>query len=320
MKAAMYYRYGSPDVLQIKEVEKPVPKANEVLVKVAAASINSWDWDMIRGKPYIIRIWGLTKPKFKIPGADFAGVIEAIGKSVTKFKPGDEVLGDLCASGWGAYAEYVCAPENTLSIKPSSISFQDAAAFPQAGVMALQGIRDMAQTKHGDKVLINGAGGGVGTIAIQLAKMYGAEVTAVDSASKLEMLRSIGADHLIDYTKKDFTKQGKQYDTILDMVANRSILEYKRTLNPTGKFIMVGGTGSSIIQAMTLGPLLSANGKKTLGILAHEPNKNVNDLTKLCEEGKIKPVIDRNYPLDEIAEAFRYYGSGNVKGKIIFTS
>ncbi len=319
MKAIVYHEYGSPDVLRLKEVDTPVPNDNEVLVRVHAASINSWDWDMVRGKPYIIRMWGLFKPKCKIPGADIAGRVEAVGESVTKFQPGDAVFGDLCNSGWGGYAEYVCVEENSLALKSSEMSFEEAAAYPQAGVMALQGIRDKGKIKPGHQVLINGAGGGVGTFAVQLAKYYGAEVTAVDSSDKLELAASIGADHTIDYKKEDFVQNGRKYDLILDPVANRSIYEYKQSLTSTGKFVMVGGTGKSIIQSMVLGPLLSESNGKKLGILAHEPNKDLNFLTDLFEKDVVKPVIDKVFPLNKIQEAFRYYASGNHIGKVVIS-
>jgi NADPH:quinone reductase-like Zn-dependent oxidoreductase len=319
MKAIVYQKYGPPDVLELREVEKPVAGGNEVLVKVHAASINSWDWDLLRGKPFVFRLWGLLKPKYQIPGADIAGLVEAVGKDVKQFQPGDEVFGDLCGCGWGGFAEYVCAQENALALKPASMTFEQAAAIPQAAVMALQGIRDKGEVQPGQKVLINGAGGGVGTFAVQIARYFGAEVTGVDSTAKLDMMRSIGADHVIDYTQEDFTQNGQRYDLIIDVVANRSIFDYKRVLSPRGIFIMVGGTVAAIFQAMFLGPLISKTGSKKLGILVHKPNKDLAFLKELFEDDKVKPVIDRCYPLSEVAEAFRYFGKGHTRGKVVIT-
>jgi NADPH:quinone reductase-like Zn-dependent oxidoreductase len=319
MKAIVYTNYGSPDVLKFTEIQQPVAEGNKVLIRVHAASINSWDWDMVRGKPYIVRIGGLRTPRYRIPGADLAGVVESTGPEVKKLKVGDRVFGDLCASGWGAYAEYVCAPETVLSIIPANISFSQAAALPQAGVMALQGIRDMAQVIAETKVLINGAGGGVGTLAVQLAKMYGAEVTAVDSSIKLDMLRSIGADHLIDYKTEDFTANGQKYDLILDVVANRTLSQYRRSLNSGGRFIMVGGTASSIIETMFFGTLVSKLSGRKLGLLMHKPNKNLAELADLVSARKITPVIRKEFGLHETPEAMRYFGSGRAEGKVIIT-
>ncbi|MFC2125011.1 NAD(P)-dependent alcohol dehydrogenase [Bacteroidota bacterium] len=320
MKAIVYTEYGSPDVLQFKEVEKPVPKDDEVLVKVHAASLNNWDWDLVRGKPYLFRlISGLLKPKYNIIGADIAGRVEAIGGNITGFQVGDEVFGDLCESGWGGFAEYTCARENALALKPASMTFEQAAAIPQGGVMALQGIRDDGKVQSGHKVLINGAGGATGTFAIQMGKHYGAEVSAVDHASKFDLMRSIGADHVIDYTQEDFTQNGKQYDLIIDVVANRSIFDYRRALSPEGKFFMVGGTISSIFQVMILGPMISKKRGKKLGVLMHKPNKDLSYIIALFEAGKVIPVIDKCYPLSEVPEAIQRLGEGKSMGKIIIT-
>ncbi len=317
MKAIVYTKYGSPDVLQLKEVEKPTPKDNEVLVTVHAASLNSWDWDLLRGKPFLVRLWGLLRPKYQILGADIAGRVEAVGKNVKLFQPGDAVFGDLCRCGWGGFAEYVCAKENALAIKPASMTFEEVAAIPQAGVMALQSIRDKGQVQPGQQVLINGAGGGVGTFAVQIAKSYGAEVTGVDNTKKLDMLHSIGADQVIDYTQEDFTKNGQRYDLIVDVVANRSIVDYKRALSPNGILVMVGGSMSALFQTFFLGPWISMMGSKKMGILAHEPNKNLVHMKEFFETGKVVPVIDRRYPLSEVAEALRYLGEGHAKGKVV---
>lgn len=317
MNAIVFEKYGSPDVLSLQEIPKPVPKANEVLVKVHAASINSWDYDMLRGEPFIVRMWGLFKPKYTIPGADIAGCVEAVGSDVKKFKPGDEVFGDLCECGWGGYAEYTCGTENTFAFKPKEMTFEEAAAIPQAGLMALQSIRDKGQVKPGDKVLINGAGGGVGAFAVQIAKLLGAEVTVVDRESKLNYLRELGADHSIDYTRLDFTKNGKTYDVIIDVVSNRSLSEYKKSLNPGGRFLMIGGTMRAIFQAMVLSRLISKQGDRHLGLLAYQANKGLDEMSMMYQSGKVIPVIDRIYSLSQTANAFRYYAEGNFRGKIV---
>jgi len=320
MKAIVYERYGSPDVLELKEVEKPVPKDNEILIKVYAASVNDWDWGLLRGKPFVNRLlFGLLKPKIKILGVDIAGQVEAVGRNVKKFQPGDEVFGDLSGCGWGGFAEYVCALENALSLKPASITFEQAAAVPQAAVLALQGLRDKRQIQPGQKILINGAGGGAGTFAVQIAKSFGAEVTGVDSTSKLDMMRSIGADQVIDYTREDFTKNGQCYDLILDFAAYHSIFDYKRALSPKGIYVMVGGSSARIFQVMFLGTWISMTGSKKMGILMHKPNKDLAFMKELFEAGKVVPIIDRRYPLNETAEALRYFGEGHARGKVVIT-
>ncbi|MCH7574931.1 MAG: NAD(P)-dependent alcohol dehydrogenase [Candidatus Marinimicrobia bacterium] len=322
MKAIVYTKYGSPDVLQLREVAKPDPKDNEVLIKVHAASVNSWDWDLLRGTPFLVRLvsFGLLKPKYETPGADISGRVEAVGRNAKQFQPGDEVFGDLSGSGWGGFAEYVCAPENLLALKPSGITFEEAAAVPQAALLALQGLRDKGQIQPGQKVLINGAGGGVGTFAVQIAKSYGAEVTGVDSMGKLEMLRSIGADHVIDYTQEDFTQNGQRYDLILDVMAHHSMFDYKRALSPRGIYVMVGGATAQIFQVLLLGPWFSLTGSKKLGALALKPNPSDLELMmEYIEAGKVVPVIDRRYRLSEVAEAFRYFGEGHAQGKVVIT-
>ncbi len=319
MKAIVYTKYGLPDVLQLKEVEKPTPKDDEVLVKVHAASVNDWDWGLLRGKPFGNRIPGLLKPKYKILGGDIAGRVEAAGRNVKQFQPGDEVFGDLCQCGWGGFAEYVCARENALTLKPAGMSFEEAAAVPQAAILALRGLRYKGRIQPGQKVLINGAGGGAGTFAVQIAKSFGAEVTGVDSTGKLEMMRSIGADQVIDYTKTDFTKNGRHYDLILDLAAHHSIFDYKRALNPKGIFVVVGGSTARIFQAVFLGALISMTGGKKMGLLMHKPNEDLAFIIELFEAGKVVPVIDRRYPLSEVAEALRYFGEGHAKGKLVIT-
>ncbi len=319
MKAIVFTKYGSPDFLELKEVEKPTPKENEVLIKVHASSINDWDWGLLRGKPFANRVmFGLLKPK-KILGCDIAGRVEAIGKNVKQFQPGDNVFGDISGGNWGGFAEYACARENEIALKPVSMSFEEAAAIPQAGALALQSVYDKAQIQSGQKVLINGAGGGAGTFAVQIAKSLGAEVTGVDSTRKLNMMRSIGADHVIDYTQEDFTKNGQCYDLIIDNAAHHSIFDYKRALSPKGIYVMLGGSTARIFQIMFLGPLISMTGSKKLGILMLKPNKDLAFMKELFETGKVKPVIDRRYPLSEVAEALRYFGEGLAQGKVVIT-
>lgn len=318
MKAIVYQHYGSPDMLELKELEVPKINDDEVLVNVHATSINSWDWDMLTGRPRIYRLlFGLFGPRLKVLGADISGTVEAIGKNVTRFKIGDEVFGDLCEGNWGGLAEYTRARTNALSVKPSSMTFEQAASIPQAGLLALQGLRYKGATiKKGDKVLINGGGGGVGTFAIQIAKHFGAEVTGVDSALKFDTMRAAGADHIIDYKKEDFTQNGIKYNYILDVVANRSVFAYRNALSEYGTFAMVGGKVGSILQTAFLGPLLS-RGNKKLGLVVHKPNKGLDELINLFNEGTIKPFLDGSFSLEDAVEAFRYFGKGMVKGKIV---
>ncbi len=320
MKAMVYTKYGTTDGLKLQEVEKPIPKDNEVLIKIHAASINSWDWDLLRGIPFLVRLEGLLKPKYQILGADIAGRVEAVGRGVKQFVPGDEVFGDISGCSWGGFAQYVCARESALTLKPASMTFEVAAAIPQAAVLALQGLRDKGKIQKGQKVLINGAGGGVGTFAVQIAKSIGAEVIGVDSTRKLDMLLSIGADQVIDYTQDDFTQNGERYDLILDVAGYRSIFDYKRALRPNGTYVMVGGSMNRIFQIMFLGPLISKFGSKKMGILMHKPNHNdQNFIKELFEAGKVVPVIDRRYSLSQVPEALRYFGEGHPKGKVVIS-
>ena len=319
MRAIVYERYGPPDVLRLEEVEKPIPKDDEVLVEVHAVSVNDWDWGLLQGIPFANRMTnGLLKPKRAILGSDIAGRIEAVGKNVKQFQPGDQVYGDLSGT-WGGFAEYVCARENSLALKPASMTFEEAAAIPQAAMLAIQGLRDKGRIQSGQKLLINGAGGGVGTFAVQIAKLYGVEVTGVDSSGKLDMLRSMGFDHVIDYAQEDFTKNGQCYDLILDVKTNRSILHYARALCPNGVYVTVGGSTARLLQALLLGPLISMISKKNIRIVLLKPNKDLAYMNQLFEAGKLKPVIDGPYKLDEIPEAFRHFGEGRHKGKIVIT-
>jgi NADPH:quinone reductase-like Zn-dependent oxidoreductase len=322
MKAVVNHVYGSPDVLQLEEVAKPGPKDDEVLVEVHAASVNAADWHLLRGKPFLVRlvVGGLLKPKNTILGAAFAGRVEAVGSNVTQFQPGDEVFGDVSGSGFGAFAEYVCVPENALALKPANMTFEEAATIPVAAVTALQGLRDKGQIQQGQKVLINGASGGVGMFAVQIAKAFGADVTAVCSTRNVDMVRSLGADHVIDYTQEDFTKNGQQYDLILAANGYHSIWAYKRALRSKGKYVLTGGSMAQMYQAMLLGPLISMTGSKKMGNLLAKPNqKDLVFVKELLEAGKIVPVIERRYPLSEVPEAIQYVEAGHARGKIVIT-
>ncbi len=317
MKAIVYTKYGTLDVLELKEVEEPIPDDHEVLVRVLASSINEWDWSLMQGNLFINRLlYGLFKPKRQILGADIAGLVEAVGRNVKRFQPGEAVFGDL-GDAWGGFAEYVCAPEEALALKPASLTFEQAAAVPQAGLMALGALRSAGEIQAGHKVLINGAGGGTGTFAVQIAQSFGAEVTVVDSAEKLDALRLLGAAHLIDYAKEDFTRTGQRYDLILDVAAHHSIFDYERALNPKGQYVVVGGSLARIFQVMLLGPLISRFRGKKMGIYGHEPNKEFALMIELVEAGKVSPVIDKSYPLSGVPEALRYFGDGHHKGKIV---
>ncbi|MBK5101880.1 MAG: NAD(P)-dependent alcohol dehydrogenase [Desulfobacteraceae bacterium] len=321
MKAIVYEKYGPPDVLQLKEVEKPIPKEDEALVKVHAASVNAADLEILRGT-WAARFGGPLRPQHKIPGSDLAGRVEAVGSNVKQLQPGDEIWGDLSFPyGYGTFAEYVCVSENALVMKPASMTFEEASTYPQSAIISLQSLRDKGQIQPGQKVLINGAGGGMGTFAVQLAKYYGAEVTGVDSASKLNMLRSIGADHVIDYAQEDYTKSGQRYDLILDVVAYRSVFDYRRALSPEGIFLIVGGSLATFLQVLILGALISRMGSKKLGPNAYEPNnkEDLAFLAELFESGDVVPFIDRRYPLSEVPEAIRYLEEEPHLGKIVIT-
>ncbi len=317
MKAVVYERYGPPDVLQIQEVEKPTPDKNQVLVKVHATSINAGDYFARGGKPFLIRffIGGLLKPNDTRLGTDLAGQVEAVGENVKQFLPGDEVFG--CCHG--AFAEYVCAPEGALVLKPANISDQQAAGVPWAALVALQTIRYAGEIQPGQKVLIQGASGGVGTFTVQIAKAFGAEVTAVCSKRNLEIARSIGADHVIDYTREDFTQNPQCYDMILAINGYHSLSAYKRKLRPQGIYVCGGGALRQILQAMLFGALLSRKGGKQVRMMRSGEiiQKDLVFLAKLLEEGKFRPVIDRCYSLDEVVEAFRYVEEKHPQGKVI---
>ena len=319
MKAIVRYKYGSPDVIQLVETEKPTPKDNEVLVKVHAASINSYDWRFMRAEPFLVRTgFGLLKPKDPSLGADFAGTVEAVGSKVTLFKPGDEVFGEV---GAGAYAEYVCAQEKAMFHKPANVSFEEAAAAPMAALTALQGLRDTGKIQAGQKILINGASGGVGTFAVMIAKYYGAEVTGVCRTRNIEMVRSIGADHVVDYTKEDFTRNGKQYDIIYDVAANRSVFDYKRVLAPNGKFVMAGFSSlSHMVHITSLGPLLASK-EQQIGMMgtATVDSADLAFIAELLGSRKVVPVVEKTFPLGDAHKAFHQFENEHARGKLVFT-
>ena len=319
MKAIVYHRYGPPDLLALEEVDKPIPKDNEILVEVRAVSVNDWDWGLLHGTPFANRLMsGLLKPKKKILGSDVAGRVEAVGRGVSRFRPGDEVFGDL-SGHWGGFAEYVCAREDALALKPAGMTFEQAAAIPQTGMLAVQGLRDSGRIQAGQKVLINGAGGGVGTFAIQIARLYGCETTGVDSAGKLDMLRSLGFDHVIDYATEDFTQAGRRYDLILDAKTTRSVLDCARALSPGGIYVTCGGASRYIMQALLLAPWIKLTGKKGVRVVFLKANKDLAYMAELFEAGTLKPVVDGPYGLSQVPDAMRHFGTGRHKGKVVIS-
>jgi NADPH:quinone reductase-like Zn-dependent oxidoreductase len=325
MKAVVYTDYGTPDVLQIRDIKKPVPNDDQVLVRVRAASVNPYDWHFIRGTPYVMRLMmaGIRKPKDPRLGVDYAGTVEAVGKNVTQFKPGDEVFGNKS----GAFAEYLCArADRAIVLKPPNLTFEQAASVPVAALTALQGLRDKGHVQPGQKVLINGASGGVGTFAVQIAKSFGADVTGVCSGRNVDLVRSLGADHVIDYTKEDFSKGDERYDVILDNVGTQPLSGFRRVLKPNGICVMIGGGGPNEgkwvgpmarpIKALLMSPFIS----QKIGMMMAEGNKDdLTILADLMQSGKVTPVIDRTYPLSEIREAVRYVETGRARGKVIIT-
>ena len=323
MKAIVRYEYGSPDVLRLEEVAKPIPRDDEVLVCMQAAGVNMADVDYMLGRPNSARLMtGLRAPRNRVLGLDVAGHVEAVGKDVRRFRPGDEVFGDLTEHGYGGFAEYACASEDAFAPKPTNLTFEEAATVPQAGVMAVQGLRSGKRPiQPGHQVLINGAGGNVGPFAVQIAKSFGAEVTGVDSAEKVDMVRSIGADHVIDYAQEDVILSGQRYDRILDVAASHSIFEWKRVLRPRGVYVVVPNSVAGMVQAVFLGPLISLAGGRKMGMQMGQPfgQDDVAFLTDLIEAGKVTPVIDRRYPLDDVPTALRYQEEGRPQGKIVIT-
>lgn len=319
MKAIVYTRYGSPDVLGLTEMETPHPGENEVLVEIHAASVNAGDWHLLRGDPVMVRfIQGLFRPKNRILGVDIAGCVKAVGSGVTRFVPGDNVFGDLSDCGFGAFSEYVCTPETALVPKPVNLSFERAAAAPSAAVTALQGLRDAGGIQVGQTVLVNGASGGVGTFAVQIAKYFGAEVTGVCSTRNMELVSSLGADHVIDYQQEDVTRSGRRYDLILDTAAFRSYADYKTALKTRGVYVLVGGAGSRFLQMAILGPLISQDSGKRFRTFIKSPRKTDLEMIKnLLEAGKISPVMDRRYDLADTSAAVRYVEEGHTRGKVV---
>lgn len=317
MKAIVFNQYGPPDVLTLADVPVPIPRADQVLVKVVAVSVNSADARLLSGLAPRMLGYGLIRPHNKIMGADIAGVIEAVGQNVTRFKAGDEVFGDLSGTGFGGFAEFACAPESILVTKPASVTFEQAAAVPMAAVTALQGLRK-AGTKPTDHVAVVGASGGVGTFAVQLAKALGAEVTAIASTKNLPLLRTLGADHIIDYTREDFTQNGQRYDLILAVNGYRRLSEYRRALKPQGTYLMIGGKGRQLTEALVLGPLLSRRGGQTMTHVQAQPSADdLSLITALLEAGKVTPVIAGTYPLAATAEAVAYVSAGHAAGKVV---
>ncbi len=316
MKAIVYHEYGSPDVLRLENIPIPILDDNKILVRVHAVSLNSWDWDTLTGKPYEYRVFsGFSKPKHeKIHGCDIAGRVEVVGKNAKGFQVGDEVLGDLSSNGWGAFAEYACAYEKELVLKPGNMTYEEAACLSHGGNLAVQGLIDYGKIRAGQKVLINGGGGSTGTLAIQIAKLFDVEITGVDRAEKLDTMRALGADHVIDYTKEDFTDNGRQYDLIFDVKTTRSISDYKRALRPNGTYVTVGGKTSRVLPVVLFGRLLRNCRMRMVG---YKANKDSHYLLELFEAGKIRPVIDKTFPLEKTADAFRYFGEGRFKGKVV---
>jgi NADPH:quinone reductase-like Zn-dependent oxidoreductase len=321
MKAVVLKGYGGPDALELRDVPPPTPEADQVLVRVHAASINDWDWEMLRGRLLVVRmLHGLLSPKVSVIGCDIAGRVAAVGEAVKAFRVGDDVYGDLCMQGFGAFAEYACASEAGLAHKPDGMTFEQAAAIPQAGMLAVQGLIDVGQIQPRQKVLLNGAGGGVGTFALQIAThLYDAEVTAVDRADKLDTLRALGANHVIDYRKEDFTRNRRSYDLILDVKTNRSPYAYARALSPNGTYATVGGDIPRLLQTAVLGPLIARLSTKHLRVVGLKPNKDLPYMNQLFEAGQLAPVIDRQYTLADVADAFRRFGAADHKGKIVIT-
>ncbi len=323
MKAIVHDRYGAPDVLRLEDVDKPTPADNEVLVRVRAAAVNARDWHTMRGDPYLARMtFGLRGPKVRIRGTDFAGQVAAVGRNVTRFRPGDEVFGEAAA----AFAEYVSVPDDVVEPKPANLSFEQAAALPLAGNTALTGLRDAARTQPGQRVLINGASGGVGTFAVQLARSFGAHVTGVCSTRNAELVRSLGADHVVDYTREDFSRGPRRYDVVFDLVGNRSLADLRRVLTPTGTLVLSGGgvsSGGSLVGPVGLlirGQLLARFVRHRVVTLTAAPSReNLATLRELAESGALTPVIDRTRPLSETADAIRYVEEEHARAKVVLT-
>lgn len=318
MKAIVLSRYGSPDALSAEEIPKPEPKNDEVLVKVHATTVNDWDWSLVRGKPYPYRLMsGLFRPKVSVLGAEVAGIVEATGRSATQFKPGDRVYGDISEAGFGGFAEYVSVHENALARMPPGMAFEQAAALPHAALLALQGMVSVGKIQRGERVLINGAGGGVGAIGVQIAKEYGCEVTGVDRDFKLDMLKSLGFDHVIDYRQVDFTNNDQRYDLILDTKTTRSPLRYLGALNPEGRYVTVGGQLLRLLQLLCMGSVMTAMTGKQMKILGLKPNEGLDHINRLFESHALRCVIDGPYALADVPKAVERFGKGEHIGKIV---
>jgi NADPH:quinone reductase-like Zn-dependent oxidoreductase len=320
MKAIVFSQYGEKNVLQLKEVDKPVPADDELLIRVHATSLNDWDWGLMRGKPFVIRMmFGLRKPNVHIPGLDVAGRVEAVGRDVTKFQPGDAVYGDLSEDGFGGFAGYVCAPETAVVKKPDAMTFQEAAAIPHAGMLAKQGLIDSGKIQSGQTILINGAGGGVGTLGIQIARLFDVHVTGVDSGEKAELLRSLGYDRVLDYRQTDFTSEKNRYDLILDVKTNRPVSRYAASLKKGGRYVTVGGSMPRLFQVFVSAPLISLLRRKTVRVVALKANRDLPYMNELFEAGKLKPVLDGPHQLSDIPELMQYFGQGKQQGKVVIT-
>ncbi len=318
MKAIVSSQYGPPEVLELKEVPKPSPKANEIMVKIHSTAVNDYDWSWVRGKPAIYRLlFGLAKPKQRIPGMELSGVVEETGTNTGKFKAGDKVYGDTSDFGFGSFAEYICINEKALTQMPENMSFEDACTIPHASMLAIQGLRDLGNIQNGMKVLLNGGGGGVGFFALQIAKTFDCEVTGVDTGKKLNIMKELGYDHVIDYRKEDFTRSGQRYDLILDCKTNRWPFAYMRALKKDGKYITVGGYLPRLFAGLLLSPLISLLSGKGFKLLSLKANRDLEYINKLYEAGKLKCVIDGPYPLSEAASAVRCFGEGKHTGKVV---
>lgn len=321
MKAIVLSRYGTPDCLELKDIEKPIPKDGEVLVKVYATAVNDWDWCLVRGSPFYIRVFcGWRKPNIPIPGAEVAGLVESVGQNVTQFRVGHAVYGDISESGFGGFAEYVCVPETSLALMPEGLTFTEAAAIPHAAMLAVQGLMDVGQLQPGQKILINGAGGGVGTLGVQIARAMGVnDVTGVDRASKFDLMRSVGFTHTIDYTETDFTAGQERYDLILDTKTNRSPFNYLSVLNPGGTYVTVGGLTPRLLQVLFFGPMIHRLTRKTVRLVGLQPNKDLAYVNGLLAAGQLKPAIDGPYPLKDVPRLIQYFGAGQHQGKVVIT-
>ncbi len=317
MRAVVYDRYGPPEVLELAELERPVPARGEVLVRVESVSLNLSDWESLTGSPLYVRVFGIWRPRHRILGSDIAGCVEAVGPGVTELAPGDEVFGDALGT-FGGFAEYACVPARVLMKKPAELSFDTVAAVPQAGIIALQGLRVAGELRPGQRVLINGAGGGSGMFAIQIAKRLGAEVTAVDSAEKLEHMQALGADHVVDYRRVDFTQTGERYDLVLDLVGTRSVFAHRRALRPGGTYAMVGGTMSALFQTLLLGPVVGRlSGTRICLLAAESRHEDLGTLLEWLKSGAVQVTFDRRFPLAQAADAVRYVGEGHSRGKVL---